>query len=116
MEFRRHQVRGAVLEDSPLPVRVRDWPALPNLRRARRWRFLAGLAAALWLLSGSHVLAQSADEVAAAFIYNFSRFVEWPARTFSDGSAPVTVGFVGKTAMADIFEQNVKGKNANGRE
>ena len=72
------------------------------------------------LLLGSAMLsrafAQSEDAVKAAFLYNFAKFVEWPAAAFADGNAPLVVAFVGGGTLADTFEQNVKGKNANGRE
>lgn len=60
--------------------------------------------------------AQSADGIKAAFIYNFAKFTEWPAGAFANDGAPVTVGFVGADALADGFEKNVTGKNANGRD
>jgi len=74
------------------------------------------LLAVCWLASASRAVAQSADDVGAAFLYNFAKFVEWPAKSFPDAAAPITIGFVGKTPMADIFEQNVRGKTAAGRE
>jgi hypothetical protein len=64
----------------------------------------------------SRALAQSEDAVKAAFLYNFAKFVEWPATAFPDGNAPIIVAFIGGGSLADTFEQNVKGKNANGRE
>ncbi|HTI69694.1 MAG TPA: YfiR family protein [Candidatus Limnocylindria bacterium] len=64
----------------------------------------------------SRAVAQSEDAVKAAFLYNFAKFVEWPASAFADGNAPLVVAFIGGGSLADTFEQNVKGKNANGRE
>ncbi len=72
--------------------------------------------ALLGLAAAAKALAQNEDAVKAAFVYNFAKFVEWPAAAFSDASAPITVAFVGAGSLADTFEQNVKGKNANGRE
>ena len=78
--------------------------------------------ACLWLLLALSFLgvgtlrAQTEEGIKAAFIYNFAKFVEWPASAFGTPSAPVTIGFVGGGALADIFEQNSKGKNANGRD
>jgi hypothetical protein len=34
----------------------------------------------------------------------------------ADASAPITVGFIGADALADLFEANVTGKNANGHD
>ena len=69
-----------------------------------------------WLGIAPRVAAQSADEVAAAFLFNFAKYVAWPAQAFKSDDAPVTIGFVGKASLADTFEQNSKGKNANGRD
>ena len=94
--------------------------------KTRSWSFALGgswahvgvvlLTTACWLVGISRMSAQSADDVEAAFLFNFSKFVEWPSKAFADGQAPVTIGFVGKASLANVFEQNAKGKNANGRE
>ncbi|HTI69696.1 MAG TPA: YfiR family protein [Candidatus Limnocylindria bacterium] len=76
-------------------------------------RMAAFLAAATL---ASQAFAQSEDTVKAAFLFNFAKLVEWPANAFQDGNAPIVVAFVGGESLADTFEQNVKGKNANGRE
>ena len=62
------------------------------------------------------VFAQSEAGVKTAFLYNFAKFTEWPASAFAGDSAPITVGFVGADSLADTFEKNVTGKNANGRD
>jgi hypothetical protein len=82
---------------------------------ARRVKLVLA-AAILALATIGPVFAQSADGIKAAFIYNFAKFAEWPAGAFSGDSAPITVGFVGADALADGFEKNVTGKNANGRD
>jgi hypothetical protein len=50
--------------------------------------------------------------VKAAFIYNFARFVEWPAKS---GSGPVRIGVLGHGELASPLEEVVRGKSANGR-
>ncbi len=60
--------------------------------------------------------AQSADDVTVGFLYNFARFVQWPPTAFGDASTPFTIGFVGRSALADAFAKNVVGRNVNGRE
>jgi hypothetical protein len=84
----------------------------PSLRRAGLW--LA--AATLWSAATNAVFGQTEDGIKAAFLYNFAKFTEWPAKAFADGSAPITVGFVGADSLADLFAKNVTGKNANGRD
>jgi hypothetical protein len=60
--------------------------------------------------------AQSQEEARAIFLYNFAKFVEWPATAFAEGSTPVTIAVVGDNEVAKALERYVKGKNANGRD
>lgn len=49
--------------------------------------------------------------VKAAFIYQFIPYVEWPAKAFADGEAPIVVAVVGsEQAVAEL--QDVIGKRA----
>jgi hypothetical protein len=72
--------------------------------------------AAYFMFAASSALAQSETGIKAAFVYNFAKFTGWPEAAFAGGNAPITVGFVGADSLADMFEQNVAGKNANGRD
>jgi uncharacterized protein DUF4154 len=55
-------------------------------------------------------------QVKAAFLYNFARFVEWPADAFPDARAPILLGIVGEDPFGGAMEQAVNGKTINGRE
>ena len=84
-------------------------------------RFMPGWVVGVLVGGGMLALAasaraQSEDGLKAAFLYNFAKLTEWPAKAFASASAPITVGFVGATPLADTFEQNTKGKNVNGRD
>jgi len=68
------------------------------------------------VLGAATARAQSEEGVKAAFLYNFAKFTEWPAASFSDASAHIVVAFIGSDSLADTFEKNVSGKNVNGRE
>lgn len=83
--------------------------------RLKLSRWLVLLAVCLGAALGRAV-AQSQDDVTVAFLYNFARFVDWPATAYSGNDAPFVVGFVGRPALADKFAQAVQGKNVNGRE
>ena len=54
-------------------------------------------------------------ELKAAFLYNFAKFVEWPAGTFPDETAPIVVGVVGDDPFNGSLD-SVGGKSANGRQ
>lgn len=58
---------------------------------------------------------QSEYKVKAVFIYNFTRFVEWPAEKFNDASAPFIIGVYGKDAVSKFLEEAVAGETLQGR-
>jgi len=88
-------------------------------RRTINTRLLASLiillAAATWGCPSS--LAQSVNEyqVKAAFLYNFAKFVEWPAQSFKGPDDPITICVVGHDPFGNMLEDTVKGKSFEGR-
>jgi hypothetical protein len=54
-------------------------------------------------------------EMKAAFLFNFAKFVEWPADAVRDPHAPFVIGVFGMSPFGDALEQSVKGKTANNR-
>jgi hypothetical protein len=91
----------AVLRRRPLP-----WP-----RRLRAAGALL-LAAACALAAPSAARAQglSEYEVKAAFLYNFTKFVEWPPSAFADGNAPLRICVLGE----DPFGRSLNAVAAEG--
>jgi YfiR/HmsC-like len=59
------------------------------------------------------------QQIKAAFLYNFTKFVDWPARAFPDASAPIVIGVLGDSPSASLMiaalEPIVKGRVVNGR-
>ncbi len=49
-------------------------------------------------------------KVKAAFIYNFAKFIEWPAGHFSSDDAPFVIAVVGPDPFNGALEQAVSGK------
>jgi hypothetical protein len=55
-------------------------------------------------------------QVKAAYLLNFTRYVDWPAATFADSAAPVTLCLVGgDEAMPDIVRRTIEGRRSRGR-
>jgi len=78
-------------------------------------RVAALILVSLSFVAGSLPAAEDADvesHVKAAYIYNFARFVEWPARA---GAGPVRIGVLGHGDLAPHLEEVVRGKSVNGR-
>jgi len=67
-------------------------------------------------LSGT-VQAQSSSEyqVKAAFLYNFARFVDWPAEAFAGSSGKLVIGVIGDDPFGGALDQAINGKMINGR-
>jgi hypothetical protein len=60
---------------------------------------------------------QTLDEyqVKAAFLYNFAKFVEWPAQTFQSTSQPIAICVLGQNPFGGSLEETVRGKSVEGR-
>src|ERR1700686_2674516 len=54
-------------------------------------------------------------EIKAAFLYNFTKFVDWPAATFADAGAPIVIGVLGDSPCAQALERLVRDRKVNGR-
>jgi hypothetical protein len=79
-------------------------------------KFLRTLLVASMLCVPAHG-ATAADEyqVKAVFLFNFSRFVEWPASAFASPEAPFIVGVFGHDPFGGNLDEVVKGETVNGR-
>lgn len=71
----------------------------------------------LGVLLGAQACAQSAEEyrVKAAFLYNFAKFVEWPAQAFKTPSDPIAIGVLGKDPFGDALTAATAGKTLGSR-
>jgi hypothetical protein len=59
--------------------------------------------------------AASEARVKAVFLFNFAKYVDWPAAAFPDATAPITVGVIGTDPFGDTLPHTVEGKTVNGR-
>jgi len=55
------------------------------------------------------------SQIKAGFIFNFLRFVEWPAKAFATPSSPITVCVVGESPVTALLHEAVNGKAVEGR-
>lgn len=53
-------------------------------------------------------------EVKAVFLYNFARFVEWPAATAKD-SEPFVIGVLGDDPFGELLDEAVRGERVGAR-
>ena len=65
------------------------------------------------------LLAQGASpteyQIKAAFLYNFARFVEWPASALPDSARALILGILGEDPFGPEIDRIVEGKTVNGR-
>jgi len=64
--------------------------------------------------------AQAADEsmeypVKAAFLLNFTKFIEWPPAAFGDAASPIAICILGDDPFGSSLTQIVEGEVVNGR-
>jgi len=75
------------------------------------------LLAVMLLLNSLALPAQPAAkeyEVKAAFLFNFTRFVEWPPAAFSSAANPFVIGVLGENPFGTYMESIVEGEKVNG--
>ncbi len=53
--------------------------------------------------------------VKAAFVYNFTQFVDWPAGSFARNDSPIVIGLVGSDPLGQAIEHTIQEKRTNGR-
>jgi hypothetical protein len=80
------------------------------------------MLAALCLLAISRGVAAdarapAADEwqIKSAFIYNFTKFVEWPEAALGGPAQPIVIGVLGEKPLAQQLAAVVAGRNVKGR-
>lgn len=53
--------------------------------------------------------------VKAGFLFNFAKYVEWPADAFDGPKAPIRIGVAGDDPFGGTLEKTLKDKTVNGR-
>jgi hypothetical protein len=54
-------------------------------------------------------------QIKSAFLYNFTRFVEWPDAALPAAAQPIVIGVLGEEKLAQQLGAIVAGRNVNGR-
>jgi YfiR/HmsC-like len=57
----------------------------------------------------------SEDQVKAAFLVNFPKYVDWPAGAFSRDDSPFVIAVLDDPAVADEIAKVITGRTVNGR-
>jgi hypothetical protein len=71
---------------------------------------------ALWVCIGAPAAhAQSEDQIKAAFLFNFARYVEWPEASFDGPSDALRICMLGGGQFAKVVSRIVSGKRVADR-
>jgi hypothetical protein len=71
--------------------------------------------ALLSIICVTEARAQSEDQIKAAFLFNFARYVEWPEAAFAGPDDAVKICMVGAASFAGVVSQTVSGKTVENR-
>jgi len=72
-------------------------------------------AMGLVTLQASAAGSPSANDVQAAYLFNFVRFVEWPDEAFDDASAPVKICVLGDSSFTKVASDSIAGRSVGTR-
>ena len=82
--------------------------------RTAGWLVAASLAGLLVCSAASAQSDLSEYQVKAAFLFNFTKFVEWPDGSFEDPQAPIVVGIIGDDPFGDDLGRIIAGQKSPG--
>ena len=101
--------------------------ALPSRRGSKFFRLLLAVGLGVCLLTGNiekPLLHAQDDEAAAAnreyqikaaYLYQFGRYIEWPAKTFPDAKTPFSIGVMDGVTLFESLEQIAQSKKIQDR-
>jgi len=83
-------------------------------RHPNRRKWLLGFVC-LWLAGNGLVGAEKSAgvgeyQVKAAYLYNFTKFTDWPASAFASPNAPMVIGIVGEDPFGKTMDDVVSGE------
>jgi hypothetical protein len=96
------------------------WPfvAKPGSRRTRR-AFIFFLACGLFFAGAPEVLSQNDERmeypIKLAFLYKFTKFVEWPPDSYTDASTPLRICVAGNDPFSDDLKEELLTHTVGGR-
>ena len=75
---------------------------------------ISAFLALVWLFS-SPARAESEYDVKAAYLFKFTKFVEWPAAAFAGPDAPFVIGIVGHDPFNGGLDRLIEGNTTGDR-
>lgn len=82
------------------------------------WCVVWHISTSIALLASPHCAAADAaleSDVKAAFLLNFTKFIEWPPAAFTEANSPFTICIVGSDPFGRVLDDLLAGESAGGR-
>jgi hypothetical protein len=79
---------------------------------------IAAVTAALWFGNSNAAPGSTVTQeydLKAAFLFNFARFVEWPADAFAEATTPIVIGVLGADPFGASLDALVAGETIHNR-
>lgn len=54
-------------------------------------------------------------EVKAGFLYNFTKFIQWPEESFNGKNSPIVIGILGSDPFGEKFDRALSSEKSGGR-
>jgi len=96
--------RGA----DPVPPGARLWTL-----HFRLWTLIFFFIS--WTVAQADDSVSKEYQIKAAYLYNFAKFVEWPAQSFTNARSPLVIGILGKAPIGQELQAIARDHNINGR-
>jgi PPE-repeat protein len=125
LRIRGHHRKCCVDADKTRRIRQGEMDILISRSQSTQFPFVLRAAGLLILsvmagASFSGIARAQSDQlsdydVKAAFLFNFTKFVEWPESSFESPQAPIVIGIIGDSPFGDSLTRIVAGQKAQGR-
>src|SRR5438552_4798356 len=80
------------------------------------WRWTLGVLLVFWASAAfAQVVRAPEYSLKAAYLFNFTQFIEWPSNSFISPDAPIVIGVLGEDPFGGALDQAIKDKAAHGR-
>ena len=80
------------------------------------WRWTLGVLLVFWASAAfAQVVRAPEYSLKAAYLFNFTQFIEWPSNSFISPDAPIVIGVLGEDPFGGALDQAIKDKAVHGR-
>src|SRR6267142_296706 len=98
-----------------LKIFIRGCSSAFRIKIGPRWKGPAILAIAGFVATITQAQTATEYQVKAAFLFNFAKFVDWPAEAFPGADSPLQICVLGQDPFGHEFQDVIADKTINGR-